>query len=305
MRSQSDWVSAGVVRELNNVTKFPMRLMGIASAAGALLAAGSAQAAQPEPWGLYLQSAASGVATDIHSFSAFTFWIITPITLFVLALLIVVAVRFNAKSNPTPSRTSHNTLIEVVWTVAPILILLVISVPSFRLLYEEQTIPEAGLTVKATGNKWYWSYEYPDSAVTFDSNMIPEADITDPSNQVRLLSVDYPLVVPEGQVVRVQVTGADVNHAFAMPSFGVKIDAIPGRLNETWFKADAPGIYYGQCSELCGQNHAYMPIEIRVVTADQYAKWLEAAKTDIDSANGLLAVFSDENAKAEVNVAAR
>lgn len=280
------------------MTDFVQRLAALMAGAAAVLTAGSALAAQPEPWGTYLQPAASGVMADIHSFGGFTFWIIAPVTLLVLVLLVIVMVRFNAKANPVPSRTSHNTMIEVIWTVAPVLILLVIAVPSFRLLYEEQTIPEADVTVKATGNKWYWSYEYPDNeAVSFDSNMLEEDAITDPVKQPRLLAVDYPMVVPVGKVVRVQVTGADVIHAFAMPAFGVKIDAMPGRLNETWFKADAPGVYYGQCSELCGLRHAFMPIEIRVVTDEQFAQWVAAAKDDIDAANQLLATFEDGAAK--------
>lgn len=285
------------------MTTFTKRLQGAAAGIGAMLAAGSVHAA-PVEWGFYLQDAASSVAEDIHSFSALTFWIITPVTLFVLALLVIVMVRFNAKANPVPSKTSHNTTIEVVWTVAPILILLVIAVPSFRLLYEQQVIPEADLTVKATGNKWYWTYEYPDAdGLSFDSNMVPESDITDPVKQPRLLAADYPLVVPVGKIVRVQVTASDVIHAFAMPTMGVKVDAMPGRLNETWFRAERPGVYYGQCSELCGLNHAFMPIELRVVTDEQYAAWLETAKTDLDAGVELLATFRDE--ANPVNVAAR
>ncbi len=281
------------------------KLAGFAAAAGGLLAATAAKANGPVEWGTYLQSAESEVAKDIHTFGGFTFWIIGIITLFVLALLVIVIVRFNAKANPTPSRTSHNTLIEVVWTVVPILILLAIAVPSFRLLYEEQTIPEAQLTVKAIGVKWNWNYEYPDNdGISFSSYMLADDAITDPATQKRLLSVDYPLVVPVGQVVRVQVTAEDVIHSFAMQPFGVKIDAIPGRLNETWFRVDDPGTYYGQCSELCGQNHAFMPIEIRAVSADQFKQWTEAAKTDIDAAKALLTAFDAENAKKTTDVAA-
>jgi cytochrome c oxidase subunit 2 len=213
------------------------RLTGAAAGIGAIVAAGAAHAA-PEPWGLYLQPAASKIAESIHSFSALTFWIITPITLLVLALLVIVMVKFNAKANPVPSKTSHNTTIEVIWTVAPIIILLIIAVPSFRLLYAEQTIPEADVTVKATANKWYWSYEYPEAeGLSFDSNMLADDQITDPATQPRLLATDYPLVVPVEKVVRIQVTASDVIHAFAMPTMGVKIDAMPGRLNETWFHA--------------------------------------------------------------------
>jgi cytochrome c oxidase subunit 2 len=286
--------AANRVEGAGTVTDFAKRLSGAAAATATMLWAGAAQAA-PQGWGTYLQEAASTIAEDIHAFGALTFWIITPITLLVLVLLVVVMVRFNARANPVPSRTSHNTAIEVIWTVAPILILLVIAVPSFRLLYEEQTIPEADLTVKATGNKWYWSYEYPDAeGFAFDSYMVEDA-----SSQVRLLQADYPLVVPVDSVVRLQITGSDVLHAFAMPALGVKIDAIPGRLNEGWFRATRTGVFYGQCSELCGRNHAYMPIEMHIVTQEQYTAWLEAAKTDIDAGKALLATFTDGTAPAE------
>lgn len=287
------------------MTTSAQRLVGATAGLGAMLAAGAAAAAAPNPWGLYLQDAASTVASDIHTFGALTFWIITPVTILVLALLVYVIVRFNAKSNPVPSKTSHNTTIEVVWTVAPILILLIIAVPSFRLLYEQQTIPEADLTVKATGNKWYWSYEYPDAeGLSFDSNMLADDAITDIATQPRLLAADYPMVVPVDKVVRLQVTGADVIHAFAMPSMGVKIDAMPGRLNEGWFRATRTGVYYGQCSELCGLNHAFMPIELHVVSDEQYTAWLTAAKDDIDAGRALLAQFRTDNAAA-TDVAAR
>lgn len=270
------------------------RLTGAAAGLAAVLATGVAHAAAPQGWGVYLQDAASTVAEDIHSFGALTFWIITPITLLVLALLVIVMVRFNAKANPVPSKTSHNTTIEVVWTVVPILILLVIAVPSFRLLYEEQTIPEPDLVVKATGNKWYWSYEYPDAeGLAFDSYMLDDASITDPQTQLRLLATDYPLVVPVDSVVHLQVTASDVIHAFAMPAMGVKVDAIPGRLNDAWFRATKTGVFHGQCSELCGLNHAFMPIEMHVVTAEQYTAWLDAAKSDLDAGRALLASFRD------------
>ncbi|WP_075217000.1 cytochrome c oxidase subunit II [Mongoliimonas terrestris] len=273
------------------------RLLACVAGVGTL-GMSAAHAAQPVEWGTYLQPAASPIMADIHSFGSFTFWIIVPVTLLVLVLLVAVIVKFNAKANPVPSRTSHNTMIEVIWTVAPVLILLMLAVPSFRLLYEEQTIPPADVTIKAIGNKWYWSYEYPDAeAVSFDSTLIEDADITDPVNQPRMLAVDYPIVVPAGKVVRVQVTASDVIHAFAMPSMGVKIDAIPGRLNETWFRADTPGVYYGQCSELCGLRHAYMPIQLNVVTEDQYAQWLAAAAEDMDAATQLLASFRTDATK--------
>jgi cytochrome c oxidase subunit II len=185
-------------------------------------------------------------------------------------------VRFNARSNPVPSRTTHNTLIEVVWTIVPVLILVSIAVPSFRLLFLQLDIPPADLTVKATGKQWFWSYSYPDAKVEFDSVMLQDKDRK--AEQPRLLSVDNELVVPVNKVVRVLTTGADVIHSFAVPSFGIKIDAVPGRINETWFKAEREGMYYGQCSELCGRDHAFMPIAVRVVSEKDYTAWLDQAK---------------------------
>ena len=194
------------------------------------------------------------------------------ITLFVLGLLITIVVKFNAKANPVPSRTTHNTLLEVAWTLIPVMILVGIAVPSFRLLFEELDIPKADLTVKATGKQWYWSYAYPDNGkFEFDSLLAQD-------KQPRLLGVDNELVVPVNKVVRVQVTGADVIHSFAVPAFGIKIDAIPGRLNETWFKATKTGMFYGQCSELCGKDHAFMPIAVRVVSDQDFTAWVESAK---------------------------
>ncbi len=209
---------------------------------------------------------------NIVWFHDFLSVLIIVITLFVLALLVIVVVKFNAKANPVPSRTTHNTLIEVAWTLVPVLILVGIAVPSFRLLFLELDVPKADLTIKATGKQWYWSYAYPDNG-KFEFDSLMAAD-----KQPRLLGVDNEMVVPVNKVVRVQVTGADVIHAFAMPAFGVKIDAIPGRLNETWFKATKTGMFYGQCSELCGKDHAFMPIAVRVVSDQEFASWVEAAK---------------------------
>jgi len=195
----------------------------------------------------------------------------------VLILLLIVMFRFNARANPTPSRTTHNTLLEVLWTVIPVAILVVIAIPSFRLLFFQLNTPQADLTVKATGKQWYWTYDYPDNGkFEFDSVMLKD-DALKPG-QPRLLSVDNEMVVPVNKVVRVQVIGADVIHSFAVPSFGIKIDAIPGRLNETWFKATREGMYYGQCSELCGRNHAFMPIAVRVVNDQAFAAWVDEAK---------------------------
>jgi cytochrome c oxidase subunit 2 len=231
---------------------------------------------QPSPWELGLQQAGSPVMEDIVWFHDFLLYIIIAIALFVLALLVIVMVRFNARTNPVPSRTTHNTFIEVVWTVVPVLILVTIAVPSFRLLFYQLKVPPADVTVKATGKQWFWSYSYPDSKFEFDSLMLQDKDLK--AGQPRLLAVDNEMVVPVNKVVRVQVTGADVIHSFAVPSFGIKIDAIPGRLNETWFKAEREGMYYGQCSQLCGRDHAFMPIAIRVVSEKDYTAWLDQAK---------------------------
>jgi len=231
---------------------------------------------QPSPWQLGFQQAATPVMENIVWFHDFLLWLIVAITLFVLALLVIVIVRFNAKANPTPSRTTHNTLLEVMWTLVPVIILVAIAVPSFKLLFLELTIPPADVTVKATGKQWYWSYGYPDAKFEFDSIMLKDNERK--ADQPRLLAVDNALVVPVNKVVRVQVIGSDVIHAFAVPAFGVKIDAVPGRLNETWFKASREGVYYGQCSELCGRDHAYMPIEVRVLNDRDYAAWLDQAK---------------------------
>jgi cytochrome c oxidase subunit 2 len=258
------------------------RLLGLAVAGVALVTCGVALAelGQPAPWEYNLQEAASPVMEQITVFHTWLLWIITVITLFVLALLITVVVKFNARSNPVPSRTTHNSLIEVAWTLIPVLILVGIAVPSFRLLFLELDLPKADLTIKATGKQWYWSYAYPDNGkFEFDSLLAQD-------KQPRLLGVDNELVVPVDKVIRVQVTGADVIHSFAVPAFGIKIDAIPGRLNETWFQATKMGMFYGQCSELCGKNHAFMPIAVRVVSDQEFASWVEAAKKKFASAPG-------------------
>ena len=203
------------------------------------------------------------------------------ISAFVLALLLIIMVKFNARANPTPSRTTHNTLLEVAWTLIPVVILVVIAIPSFRLLFYQLTIPamnteQGDVTVKATGKQWFWSYSYPDHGdFEFNSLMVRDAQL---KGRPRLLGVDNELVVPVNKNVRVLTTGAEVIHAFAVPSFGIKIDSIPGRINETWFRATREGIYYGQCSELCGKDHAYMPIAVRVVSEDAFKNWVEEAQ---------------------------
>jgi cytochrome c oxidase subunit 2 len=270
--------------------------------------AGPAFATQPEPWEINLQPAASPIMEMIHTFNFGVVVVSTLITIFVLGLLVYVMVRFNARANPVPSRVSHNTLIEVLWTVVPILILVGIAVPSFALLFAEHDParaipgydPSKTITIKATGNQWYWNYEYPDNGdISFDSQMLQENERTDPVAQPRLLAVDNEMIVPIGTVVRMQVIGADVIHAFAVPSFGIKIDAVPGRLNETWFLAEREGIYYGQCSELCGQSrpenandlhgHAFMPIAVRAVSPEKFAAWAAMAAKDLKGAYKLLA----------------
>jgi cytochrome c oxidase subunit 2 len=262
------------------------RLIGVAAGALVLLGGSAAFAqpimGQPHPKQLGFQQAATPVMEDIANFHDALLIVISVITVFVLALLLICMVRFNRRSNPTPSRTTHNTLIEVLWTVVPIMILTGIAIPSFKLLFYQLNIPPADLTIKAQGNQWYWSYSYPDNGkFEFDSRMLDDTDRPKQKpNEPRLLAVDNDIVVPVNKVVRVQVTSdaGGVIHSFAVPSFGIKIDAVPGRLNETWFKAEHEGIYYGQCSELCGRDHAFMPIAVRVVSDAEFAAWVEEAK---------------------------
>jgi cytochrome c oxidase subunit 2 len=246
----------------------------------AMLAGGGsawAEFGQPSPWQLGMQQSATPVMDNIVWFHDYLLYFIGAITLFVLALLVTVIVRFNARANPVPSRTTHNTMIEVLWTFIPIVILMFIAVPSFKLLFFQLNMPPPDVTVKATGKQWYWSYSYPDNGkFEFDSLMLKAGELK--QDQPRLLAVDNEMVVPVNKNVHVLTTGADVIHSFAVPSFGIKIDAIPGRINETWFKATREGVYYGQCSELCGKDHAYMPIAVRVVSEQAFAAWIEDAK---------------------------
>jgi cytochrome c oxidase subunit 2 len=277
---------------LNRLALWAVALLGMVGGAGPALAG----LGRPSDWQLNFQQSATPVMDNITSFHDFLLWIITAIKLFVMILLVWVMVRYNARSNPTPSRTTHNTMIEVLWTVVPIVILLVIAVPSFKLLFLQLNIPPADVTVKATGKQWYWTYSYPDGKFEFDSLMLSDADRKKIQPEPpRLLGVDNEMVVPVDKVIRVLTTGADVIHAFAVPSFGIKIDAIPGRINETWFKATREGIYYGQCSELCGKDHAFMPIAVRVVSEQAYAAWIEEAKKK----------FARDDTAPPTNVAAR
>ena len=237
----------------------------------------SVLANQPKQWQLGFQDSASQSMTEIVSFhNNILLPIIIAISVFVLFLMIYTCIRFRASKNPNPSKTTHNVAVEVLWTLIPCLILIVMAVPSFKILYNQYTIPKADVTVKAVGYQWYWGYEYPDENIIFESYMIKEDELKE--NQPRLLTVDNEVVVPVNKVVKVLITANDVLHAWALPSFGVKRDAVPGRINETWFKAEKVGTYYGQCSELCGIQHAFMPITVRVVTDEEYAIWLAEAK---------------------------
>jgi cytochrome c oxidase subunit 2 len=253
-------------------------------ATGMLSFAVSAAAAegQPSPWQLGLQAAGDERMRDIIGLHTFVLYIITAISLFVLGLLAWIAVRFNAKANPTPSATTHNTTLEVLWTVIPVLILVAIAIPSFRLLYFEDVIPATDMTVKAIGKQWFWTYEYPDNGnFTFDALIVPDrrsAPVV-PDGPPRLLGTNNHVMVPVGKTIRLITTGADVIHSWAIPAFGVKIDAVPGRINQTWFKAEKEGIYYGECSELCGARHAFMPITVEVVSQAAFDMWVTEAKT--------------------------
>ena len=232
---------------------------------------------QPKDWQLGFQNPASDGMRDIVSFhNNLLLPIIIAISVFVLFLMVYACIRFRASRNPNPSTTTHNVTVEILWTLIPCLILIVMAVPSFKILYKQDTIPKADVTVKAIGYQWYWGYEYPDENIIFESYMVETKDLIE--NQPRLLTVDHEVVVPVNKVVKVLITANDVLHAWALPSFGVKRDAVPGRINETWFKAEKEGTYYGQCSELCGIQHAFMPITVRVVTDEEYAIWLADAK---------------------------
>ena len=257
-----------------------LRKTGIGAATAALLAfAAHPAAALPRNWGTGLQEAASPVMEQIETFHTELFWIIVAVCLFVLALLVWIVIKYRAGANAVPSKVHHNTLLEVAWTLIPVIILVVIAIPSFKLLYLEATIPKPDVTIKAIGKQWFWTYEYPGSAAgfTYDSLGLSDADAKK-AGKPRLLGVDNPIYVPVGKVVQVETAGADVIHSWAMPEMGVKMDAVPGRINHTWFKPTKTGVFYGQCSELCGARHAYMPIELHVVSDADYAAWLAEAK---------------------------
>jgi cytochrome c oxidase subunit 2 len=254
-------------------------LAAIAVTAAALISGGNAALAgmgQPSPWQMGLQDSATPIMSDITWFHDVLLWITAVISGFVLLLLLIIILRFNARANPTPTRTTHNTLLEVLWTILPVIILACIAVPSFRLLFVQLDVPKPDLTVKATGSQWYWTYNYPDNGnLKIISAMLDEEHLKQlKPDEPRLLAVDNDMVVPVNKVVHVIVTGTDVIHSFNVPSFGIRIDAVPGRINETWFKATTMGMFYGQCSELCGKDHSFMPIAVKVVSDADFAAWL-------------------------------
>ena len=234
------------------------------------------------PWQLNLQPPVSPSAVRIHDFHDMMLWIIFSISIFVLLLLIWVVIRYNAKANPKPQEFTHNVLIEVLWTVIPVVILIIVAIPSFKILYYNDHIENPDMTLKITGRQWYWDYEYPDhDNIAFSSYMIADKDIT--PDQRRLLSTDNVVVLPVDTNIQILVTAGDVLHSWTIPAFGVKMDAVPGRLNETWVRIEKPGTYYGQCSELCGKDHAYMPIEVRAVSKEEFEQWLITAKEEFAS----------------------
>jgi cytochrome c oxidase subunit 2 len=244
---------------------------------GLALGSGEASAAQPEPWQLGFQPPASPVMAQLESLHDLLLWIITLISIFVLALLLYACVRFRAARNASPSRRTHHTLLEITWTALPVLILVVIAIPSFKLLYFMDRVHEPEMTIKAIGHQWYWSYEYPDDGnFAFDAYMVDEADLQE--GQLRLLTTDNALVLPVDTDIRVLITATDVLHSWAVPAFGVKTDAVPGRVNETWVRIEEPGMYYGQCSELCGDFHGFMPIMVRAVGKEEFEAWTQLAR---------------------------
>jgi cytochrome c oxidase subunit 2 len=257
-----------------------LRKFGVGAAASALMALSVLPAvAVPTDYQVGFQAAASPVMEQIEDFHRLLVWIIVAVCLFVLALLVWIVIKYRAGANPVPSKVHHNTLLEVAWTLIPVIILVFIAVPSFRLLYFEAAIPKPDVTIKAIGKQWFWTYEYPgaQAGFTYDSTGLDEADAKK-AGKPRLLGVDNPIYVPVNKVIQIDTVGADVIHSWAMPQMGVKMDAVPGRINQTWFKATQTGVFYGQCSELCGARHAYMPIELHVVSQADYDSWLAVSK---------------------------
>ena len=263
--------------------------LAIATTGAATSVATVARAADPHPWQLGFQPAATPVQTRLEAFNNELTVIIGLITAFVLGLLLYTLVRFNHRRHPVPSHTSHNAVIEILWTIVPVLILVIIAIPSFKLMYYMDRVPNPDMTIKVTGHQWYWSYEYPDQGgLAFDSNIVQQADLK--PGQPRLLTADNPLVVPVDSDIRVLVTSTDVIHSWFVPSFGVQEYAMPGRENESWFRIERPGVYRGQCNQICGINHAFMPIEVRAVSKDAFKAWLVGAKKQFAHDSGADAV---------------
>lgn len=251
----------------------------------------------PEKWQLNLQTPASPIAERMYDFHTFLLIVTTAISVFVLGLLIWCAIRYNEKANPVPSKTSHNTLLEIVWTGIPVIMLVIIAIPSYRLLYDMDRTDDPELTVKVIGNQWYWTYEFPDDEISFDSLPLSDEEIDVAAGQHRLLEVDTPLILPVDTNIRILFTATDVLHAWTIPAFGVKLDNVPGRINETWTRITVPGKYYGQCSELCGIDHSYMPIVVHAVSPEEFEAWRaqQLASNDniADDANRFAALIQE------------
>lgn len=263
--------------------KFTRKWAAAAATMIGALVGGNAWAAEPHPWGINLQPSATPVKDAMHDFHGMLLVVITLITLFVMVLLAYVILRFRASRNPNPSKTTHNTLIEVVWTVVPVLILVIIAIPSFRLLYFLDRNPDAEMTIKVVGHQWYWAYEYPDQeSIKFDSYLIPDSDLK--PGQRRLLEVDNRLVLPVNTTIRVLVTGNDVMHSWFIPALGIQNYAMPGRTNESWIRLEREGVYYGQCNQICGVNHGFMPIAVEGVSKEAFQRWVAEAKTKFAAA---------------------
>lgn len=264
-----------------NLMRFVVALLAIATVVW-----GSPAFAEAVNKEMNMQEAASPVAEQLHHFHNFILMpIITAIVVFVLGLLIYVVIRFNAKANPVPSKTTHNVPLEIIWTVIPVLILIIIVVPSFKLLYFSDRTHTPDMTLKVTGYQWYWGYEFPDNGdVNFLSYLVPEKDLDASKGQKRLLSTDHPVLLPVDTNIQILVTAADVIHAFTVPALGFKVDAIPGHTNETWVRITKPGVYFGQCSELCGKDHAYMPIEIHAVSKEEFDAWIANGGANVEQA---------------------
>lgn len=267
-------------RKFWNLLKFSFSLTTI-------LCANAAFSDYAEPWQMTLSKAATPIMEKIHSLYHFMVFILMIVVVIVAALLSYTLIKFNARSNPTPQKFYDNTLLEVIWTLIPVILLIAIAVPTFKMIYYANISPEADLTLKVVGRQWYWTYEYPDNGgIKFDSYMIQDQDLK--PGQLRLLDVDNRAFLPAGTTIRIQVTGGDVIHSFTVPSFGIKIDAVPGRVNETWIKVDQPGVYYGQCSELCGVGHAFMPIAIEIIPKEEFENWITQAKIKYATNNTII-----------------